>query len=180
MREVTVRLVFNRECLGYIKRPTASGRGVIFKMLRDREGRVLFLTSWWRERMTFAAKVLSRCGDLVGKIDWNPVVVGRTYTWKRAVVKAADDPRGRSRYALHEAFRPGDEVLIAAVVPDGIADTDFLELLRVIGAYRGISPYRSDTDKYGTFSVAAVLPARRGQQDDTELVDPPQRHAGGS
>jgi hypothetical protein len=64
----------------------------------------------------------------------------------------------RSHYALHEAFRPGDSIVLSAVLPDEIPRDDFVYLLTLVGKYRGFSPFNNSQDKYGTFEVISVEP----------------------
>lgn len=161
MQEVTIRLRFTRPCLGYAQQRTNSGN-VMYKIPRDPAGRVMFLKTWWRTQIEYAAKVLSRYQELVKGIDWDTVVDGRVQTYKRNVPRTRSDGTVKSTgYALHEAFRPGEEIGVNAVLPDGLDVAAFTELLTIVGRYRGISPYRSDEDNYGTFDVISVRPTIR-------------------
>lgn len=159
MQEVTIRLRITQPCLGFVKRELPSGRGVIYKMPRDCQDRVVFLTSWWLERMQYAARVVGKCYDSVTDIAWATNIDGRVSEWKRTVTASAD---GRKpRYALHEAFRPRAELGITAVLPSSISIPDFIDLLTVIGTYKGISPFQAKDETYGTFEVLSVLPTIR-------------------
>jgi len=160
MQEVTARLRFNRECLGFARQQTVRNN-VIYRMPRDNNGRVMFLVSWWRRRLRYAAKVVNRYQQLVQEIAWDPIIDGRTGKWRRVVVAANDDKNGRERYALHEAFRPGDTIGVNAVLPYGLSVDAFIELLSVVGTYKGISPFQDDRETYGTFEVVSVRPAVR-------------------
>ena len=82
MQEVTIRLRFNRECLGFVSTRNDSGH-VLYKMPRDGQDRVMFLQSWWKGLFRYAAKVVGRCHNLVQKIAWDPVVDGNVHDWKR-------------------------------------------------------------------------------------------------
>lgn len=156
MQEVTIRLRFTRECLGAAQKRNRRGR-IKFYMPRDPRGRVMFLPSWWHALMEFAAKVASQYGSLAQRIAWDPVVDGVPCPdWRRTVVRARDDPKRRRRYALHEAFRPGDIIGVNAVLPKGLSNDAFQELLTFAGTYRGISPFQDDRERYGTFEVVSV------------------------
>lgn len=156
MQEVSIRLRFIRECLGSARRRNGAGQ-VVFCMPRDGRGRIMFLPSWWGSLMRYAAKVANRAHTEVPKIDWDPIVDGAPRKdWKRIIVTAAEDRKGRARYAVHEAFQPGSVIGVKAVLPDGLTVDLFQSLLTIAGTYRGISPFHSDTEKYGTFEVESV------------------------
>lgn len=151
MEEVKATLRFTRECLG-----AARDRQNVFRFLRGPDGRVMFLPSWWRERMLYAAQVLNQSDALVKRITWSPFVDGTpTGGWKRVLPVG----RGNRRiYAVHDAFRRGETITVRAILPDGLSRNAFTAMLRLVGEYRGISPFRDD-DPYGTFEVIAVEPA---------------------
>ncbi len=159
MQEVTIRLRFNRACLGFAKKPLAHGTDVIYRMPRDGQDRVMFLTSWWRDRMKYAARVTSKCYNDVQHIAWAEHVDGLLGEWCRIVAPATDTKR--ARYALHEAFRPNTEIGVTAVLPDAISLDDFSDLLTVVGTYKGISPFQSADETYGTFDVLSIMPTIR-------------------
>jgi hypothetical protein len=146
MQEVQARLKFNNYCLGNRRDQRIS------RMLRDPSNKVMFLASWWKSIMVYSAKVLNRYHELAKKIDWDPVVEGRSKLYKRYY-----KPR---TYTVHEAFFPGDVIAVNAVLPPGLTLEDFQRLLTVAGTYRGISPYGHD-ERYGTFEVISVNPRRR-------------------
>lgn len=162
MQEVTIRLRFTRECLGFAKRKLNNGRGVIYKMPRSASGKVMFLASWWKENLMFAAKVISRHQSTAGKVAWGQEVDGQLAEWRRIVTPAKDGKR--ARYALHEAFRPNTVIGVNAVLPDGLTVDEFTQLLEIVGTYKGISPFRSDNETYGTFEVVSVMQAVRGHR----------------
>ena len=156
MQEVTVTLRFNRVCLGAAKK-RRNGQ-VIFCFERDPADRVMFMSSAWLSCMRYAAKLSNRHHAAVKKIDWCPVVVGEPRKdWRRTIL-TPNDTGMRSHYALHEAFRPGDTVILSAVLPDDITIADFIHLLTLVGKYRGFSPFNNSQEKYGTFEVIAVEP----------------------
>jgi hypothetical protein len=93
------------------------------------------------------------------------VIVGEPRTdWRRNIV-AQHSGQLKTHYALHEAFRPGDMVVISAVLPDEIPLVTFQHLLTLVGKYRGFSPFNNTQEKYGTFEVISVDPAA-GPGDD--------------
>lgn len=146
MREVTVKIRFNHECLGAVR------KGKCSTMLRDPDGRVMFMPTWWKSILTFAARLLCRHQELVKDIEWDPLVDGDTVEFKRFYEAG--------KWALHEAFVRGSVIAVHCVLPSGISDKEFLEMMKVAGTYKGISPYKPDR-KYGTFSVLSVLPKTR-------------------
>lgn len=141
MIEVRIQLRFNQHSLG--DRRTKQ----LNQMLRDPDGRVMFMPTWWKALMRYAAQVVNRHHDAVKDIDWAPVIEGTPREYKRFYAP--------QKFTLHEAFFPGDEIIVHAVLPTELPIDDFKELLEVAGKYRGISPYRKD-QKYGTFDVIAV------------------------
>lgn len=156
MQEVTVTLRFNRVCLGSAKR-RKHGQ-TVFCFDRDPAGRVMFLPAAWLSVMRYAAKLANRHHTAVKQIDWCPVIVGTPREdWRRTVVTQGG-PTPKSHYALHEAFRPGDDVVISAVLPDEISLQDFTHLLTLVGKYRGFSPFNNTQEKYGTFEVISIEP----------------------
>ncbi len=161
MQEVTIRLRFNRACLGFAKKSLGAGKDVIYRMPRDGQDRVMFLTSWWHDRMRYAAKVTNKCYNDVLHIAWAAHIDGALGQWRRPVPTA---PGKRQRYSLHEAFRPNTEIGITAVLPDAITIDDFSCLLTVVGTYKGISPFQSVGETYGTFEVLSVMPTIRQPQ----------------
>lgn len=164
MQEVQIRLRFNRECLGAVRRKTRRGQ-TVFRLPRDARGRVMFLPTWWAGLMCYAATVANRAHKLVRKIDWDPIVDGSPRCdWRRTVVSAREDTRGRERYALHEAFPPGSIIGVRAVLPSGLTVDEFQELLVVAGTYRGISPFQEDCERFGTFEVVTVTPTIRNRR----------------
>ena len=165
MQEITVTIRFNRVCLGGAKK-RKHGQ-VIFCFDRDPSYRVMFLPSAWLSCMRYAAKIANKHHSDVKKIDWCPVVVGEPRNdWRRTVTaEAAAGANARSYFALHEAFRPGDVVILSAVLPNEISLSSFVQLLTLVGKYRGFSPFNNAQEKYGTFEVISVEPAA-GPGDD--------------
>lgn len=167
MQEVTIRIRFTRECLGFAKKPLNKGKGVIYRMPRDGSGRVMFLPSWWKANLTYAAKVVGRCHTEATKVVWAGTVDGHLAEWKR-IVSPANGGKKKARYALHEAFRPSTIIGVNAILPDGLTIDDFTELLEVVGTYKGISPFQSESETYGTFEVVSVMPAIRVRRPQTK------------
>lgn len=166
MQEVTIRLRFLRDCLGAAQRRKQRGQfsTTVFQMPRDPRERIMFLPTWWGRIVEYAAIVANRGQGLVRKINWDPIVDGRPCHIRRTVVPASQDPRGRKRYALHEGFRAGTIIGINAVIPDGLTIEDLEELLTLAGRYRGISPFRSEEECYGTFEVISICRTVRSKR----------------
>ena len=165
MREVTVRIKFTKHCLGSVKRDDRTGK---FYLPRDPNGSVVFLSTWHAANMRFAAKVFGRHQDEVSKIHWDIAVdgivrEGRDGWYRRYyIVNGA----AKERYALHEAFVPGQIVGINCVVPSTITDGDFWQLMEIAGRYRGLSP--SKPGEYGHFEVVSIRPRRtQAEERDT-------------
>ena len=158
MQEITITLRFNRECLGAARR-TQFGQ-TIFCFDRDADGRVMFLSSGWLSGLRYAAKIANKHHTAVKKIDWCPIVNGITCTdWRRTVSPAQGSEQTKSHFALHEAFAPGERIVVSAVLPTEIPIIDFEQLLTLVGKYRGISPFHNAQEKYGTFEVISVEPS---------------------
>lgn len=158
MQEVTVTLRFNRVCLGAAKR-RRNGQ-IVFCFDRDPGQRVMFMPAAWLAGMRYAAKLANRHHGAVKKIDWCPVIVGEPRTdWRRNIVTHNNETgAARTHYALHEAFRPGDTIVVSVVLPDEIPIADFNYLLSLVGKYRGFSPFNNNQEKYGTFEVISIDP----------------------
>ena len=156
MQEITITVRFNRVCLGAAKKRRHSQ--VVFCFDRDPSQRVMFLPSAWLACMRYAAKIANRHHAEVKKIDWCPIVMGEPRNdWRRTIIVQQGE-QARSHYALHEAFRPGDVVVLTAVLPDEMPLSDFAHLLTLVGKYRGFSPFNNSQEKYGTFEVISVEP----------------------
>ena len=156
MQEVTITLRFNRVCLGAAKRKRHGQ--TIFCFERDPSGRVMFMSAAWLACMRYAAKIANRHHTDVKKIDWCPVIFGEPRNdWRRNILT----PNGegmKTHYALHEAFRPGDTIVVSAVLPEEIPLADFNHLLTLVGKYKGFSPFNNNQEKYGTFEVISIEP----------------------
>jgi hypothetical protein len=156
MQEIAIKLRFNRPCLGAAKRKKHGQ--VVFGFDRDAANRVMFLPSAWLGVMRYAAKLANKHHSAVQKIDWCPLVEGSPRNdWRRTI---ASNNKGdvRTHYAVHEAFQPGDTILLSAVLPDEISIPDFERLLEIVGKYKGFSPFNNSTDHYGTFEIISIVP----------------------
>lgn len=160
MQEVVVRLQFTRQSLGYAQQ-RLTPQQVIYVMPRDPSRRVIFLASWWHERMDYAAKVLNRYQGLVTRIGWSQIVEGDLTHYRRTIWRKKTSGAVKSGYALHEAYLAGSTIQVSAVLPSGLPVDAFRELLDIVGRYKGISPYHSETDVYGTFDVLSIEPVIR-------------------
>jgi hypothetical protein len=156
MQEVTITLRFNRVCLGAAKKRRHSQ--TVFCFERDPSGRVMFMSAAWLACMRYAAKIANRHHSTVKKIDWCPVILGEPCVdWRRNILTPSGDGM-KTHYAIHEAFRPGDTIVVSAVLPDEISLADFNHLLTLVGKYRGFSPFNNNQEKYGTFEVISIEP----------------------
>lgn len=160
MQEVTIKLRFNRVCLGAAKR-RKHGQ-VFFGFDRDPANRVMFMPAAWLGVMRYAAKLSNKHHSVVQKIDWCPVIEGRPRNdWRRTII-SQHGGETRSHFAVHEAFQPGDTITLSAVIPDEISLADFEQLLSIVGKYKGFSPFNNATEHYGTFEVISIEPANWG------------------
>jgi hypothetical protein len=156
MQEITIKLRFNRVCLGAAKRKK-SGH-VVFGFDRDPAGRVMFMPAAWSSVMRYAAKLANKHHNAVQKIDWCPIVDGQTRNdWRRTIISQQNNET-KTHYAVHEAFSPGTVIKLSAVLPDEISITDFARLLEIVGKYKGFSPFNNHTEHYGTFEIISIQP----------------------
>ena len=146
MTEVEATLRFVTHSLGNCR------CGQVNRFPHDPDGRVMFMPTWWASLVRYAAKVLSKHHHAVKEIDWDPFVVGAPLEYRRYYAK--------SRYQRHEAFYPGDSIVVRAVLPDDLDIDDFRELLVLAGRYRGVSPYGNDK-QLGRYVVVDVRHRRR-------------------
>lgn len=163
MREFTIRIRFVCHCLGGEKQP--GGR---FVFSRGPSGQVLFLSSWHRANMRFAAKLLGRHHGEVDKIHWDIHVDGQPQpnSWFKRYYRSSGD---RQRYAIHEAFAPGHIVGINCLVPASISEEDLWQLFQKAGQYRGISPWKPG--EYGFYEVVSIRPRRVARPpEENELL----------
>jgi hypothetical protein len=158
LQEVTVRLRFNNECLGAVRKKDCN------EMLKDPDGRVMLMATWWQAVIGFAAKVLNRHQDLVKQIEWDPVVTATPKLFRRYY-----EP---GKYTVHEAFLKGDVITVNCVIPSGLNLEDLRTLMQMAGRYKGISPYKPER-KYGTFDVLEICPFLRAvsSPEDNATVD---------
>lgn len=153
MREITIRLKFVAPCLGNRKMADGSGRFVFQR--NPSTNRVLFLPTWHYANMRFAAQLLNRHQDQVGKINWDPQVDGRMRSDNRWFRREYTNSTGtKHRHALHEAFFPEQEISINACLPATISEDDFISLMAKAGQYRGLSPWKPG--EYGFYSVVSI------------------------
>lgn len=156
MQEIAITIRFNRVCLGAAKK-RKNGQ-VVFCFDRDPVDRVMFLSSAWLSCLRYAAKLANRHHAAVKKIDWCPVITGTPKKdWRRTILTPSGSGM-RSHYAVHEAFPPGEQITLTAVLPDEISIEDFVQLLTIVGKYKGFSPFNNSQDKYGTYEVISVEP----------------------
>lgn len=156
MQEVVINLQMLTPSLGCVEKRLQGGHGVVYTMLRDADKNVMFLPTWWRTGMLYAANVLNMHHTLVPAISWSSRVDGTVQTWRRNLITTT---KRRNRYALHEAFRPKTTISVKAVLPNGLSIEEFKKLLTIMGEYKGVSPYHTATDSFGLFVVQSVAQA---------------------
>ncbi len=166
MREVTVRLRFTSHCLGNVKRKRRSQGGKIctcFLLPRTPEGRISFLPGWWRANMAFAAEVLGRLQAEAKQVHFETVISGEAPRDK--LFRRYYEP---NRFALHEAFWPGQVIEVRCASPHTINDADLQALFGLAGRFRGISPAKPR--EFGFFTVESVRPANEDQRKDDGVI----------
>jgi hypothetical protein len=116
-------------------------------LLRDAGGRVLYLQSWWKAGLTFAAQALNRQQKTVRLLQIDPVVAGQTGIYRRYW--------SASEFKDHEAFLANSTLSARFFLPSGMSPDDLKALLETAGRYVGLSPfgYRQD---YGRYTVESV------------------------
>lgn len=144
--EVIATIRFTTPSLGAV-------RGPVNKMLRNAEGNVLFLQTWWRAGLGYASQALSRYQNEVTRIQSDPIVEGATTIFKRYY--------SPTHFQEHEAFDTNAEIRVRFCLPKRVTAEGFHELLSVAGQYVGISPYGFKND-YGRFVVVDVSPVKKG------------------
>lgn len=157
MRELTVRLRFQKHCLGNVKSRVEIGGKKLsyFALPRGSGDQVMFLPTWWKSNMIMAADVLSRGQREAKEIRFDPMVDGRPGAVPERLFKRYWAP---NRFARHEAFWPGAVIGVNCVVPDRLTLEDVWKLMAVAGRFGGISPYRPK--EFGFFDVVSVQPRR--------------------
>lgn len=146
MTEVVAKLKFITPCLGNKRRENKPN-----EMLRDPQGNVIFLSSWWNTILSYGARAFSKHQSQVKKIGWDQVVDGVTGVYRRYYTDVD--------YTEHEAFLAGSVIGVRALLPDTIPLEDFQCILEISGRYRGISPYGHDKG-FGRFEVVEVSKSR--------------------
>lgn len=165
MREITSCLRFTTPSLGnkkaYVKNVDAGGKAwPVYYMPRVINSEAIrFESSWWLSGLRYASQVLCHHQSDIQRISFDVAVDGQIDTnvqnfYRRYL------PDGPGKFVRHEAFKPGDIVMVHCVVPDAISDADFEALLNIMGRFRGISPYRQKQEDYGKFTVESCKPVR--------------------
>lgn len=142
--EVTAKLEFTRPCLGSIRREDCD------LLQRDRDGNVIFLTSWWRGAMGEAARAINRYHRHVEQIYPKLQIDGPVKKIKRHYGKGPND------WKWHECFDEGAVITVRFAIPNKMKIGQFTELLEATGDYIGVSPY-AWRKGYGRFRVLEVV-----------------------
>jgi len=158
--EVVARLEFTTPCLGNVRRPDYD------RMPCDRDGNVIFMTSWWRAAFAKAATALSRYHRLVDKVHPALQVEGRIAPIKRFFGSRME------RFKIHEGFDVGTVVTCRFILPYGMTIEQFTELLETVGDYIGISPYGWRLGDLGHFKVLGVTRRARSPHQKSGSSSP--------
>ena len=143
--EVKVRLRFTTPSLGNVRSETLD------RMMRDPEGDVIFLQSWWRAVLSYGAQAYNRYEKDIDLVQTDTKVKGELSTFRRYYKP--------NEFKMHEAFLAGAEIEVRFCLPRAIGPEEIKELLTLAGRYVGVSPYGHKQD-YGRFLVLSVEPAR--------------------
>ena len=143
MQEVTATLRFITPCLGNVRRNDYD------RFERDGTGAVIFMSSWWREVLQYGTQAFGKHQGIINQV--------RIHARLECEVKRHKRFYAATKHHVHEAFLKGDTIVIRAMLPTGLPTDDFKEILRLAGAYRGISPY-GWKDGYGQFEPVSVEP----------------------
>jgi hypothetical protein len=141
MYEVEIRLRFTTPCLGHVRHDDYD------RFLYDATGAVTFMSSWWLESLRYGAQGLGRHQHAISDILFDSKIAGDVKKFKRYY--------STDKYKEHEAFLTGTDIVVTAMVPDGVPINDLNTILTIAGKYRGISPYGWRTG-YGRFDVINV------------------------
>ena len=141
--EVKARIRFTTPCLGAVRGQDMD------RMLRDSSGKVIFMQSWWRSGLSYAANALSLNTRAIADIQTDPKIEGKLGTHKRFYKL--------DQFTLHEAYEIGSEIEAAFLLPNEIDIEQFRQILITAGRFVGISPYGSRQD-FGRFEVVSVIP----------------------
>lgn len=157
--EVLATIRFTTPCLGNVR-----GRE-LDEMLRDTHGQVIFLQTWWRSGLGYAAQALCRYQKDVTKVQTDPAVKGELSTYRRYYAPDA--------YKLHEAFDAGSVLQARFMLPRRMSLEGFRGLLETAGRYVGISPYGYRQD-FGRFVVenVEIVRARKCKRNDGKAQGP--------
>lgn len=142
--ELVVRLRFTTPALGNVRRDDYD------RMMRDSDGNVIFMPSWWRAAFAQAAKALSRSHHYVNQIFAAPPIDGPISKIERRYGKEPSDVK------THEGFDVGAVVTVRFAIPGKMHIRQFIELLEAVGTYIGISPYGWKRASYGHFQILEV------------------------
>lgn len=142
--ELVAKLRFTTPALGNVRRDDYD------RMLRDSDGNVIFMPSWWRAAFTQAATAISRYHHYVNQIFAAPPIGGQLSQVERRYGKEPGDVK------VHEGFDVGTVVTVRFAIPGKMHIRQFIELLEAVGTYIGISPYGWRRASYGHFQILEV------------------------
>jgi hypothetical protein len=141
---VDVKLRFLTPCLGNVRERECD------RMIKDQDGNVIFMQSWWRGCLKYGAKALNHFFSEVDQVQASPIVTGTLSLFKRFYAP--------DKFTYHECFKAGEVITVSFCLPDRINPESFRELLEVGGRYVGVSPYGYRAD-FGRFTVLSVEPS---------------------
>lgn len=140
--EVSAKIRFVTPCLGNERRDQRD------LMLRNSDGYVIFLQSWWRCSLRYAANAIGRWQRDADEIQADPVVRGQTSIYRRFW--------NSNQYKEHESFLAGSVVEVNFLLPSTLGIDEFRQILTTAGRYAGLSPYGYKQD-FGRFELLELV-----------------------
>lgn len=141
MQDVTITLRFLTPSLGERRGPD------IDRFVRNANGEVIFMSTYWQSLLRFGAKRLGQAEGLVKDVHFSLPVSGTVGTYDRYWRK--------QQFTRHEAFVAGSTLVAHAVLPDGLSAETLSDILKEASRYRGLSPYGWRAG-WGSFEVVSV------------------------
>lgn len=158
MLEVRFKIKFTTPCLGNVRPSFGTG---LNKMLKDSDGRVVFMASWFHIALRRSARSVGQAQHIVDGIQWSPVMDGALSTYDRVWTNRKAPSGERHGVTRHEAFLPGTVVAGSAVLPDFLDQKTFSVLMSAVGKFIGLSPY-GHRQGFGRFEIVEVSDASSG------------------
>ena len=152
MREVEIRLRMLEHCLAGTKNRESERPHFVFN--RNAAGdKALIMQKEWQRLLRFGCKALSISTRPVQAVWFDPIVDGPIGIHERHY-KDHDAPQPGTKFKLHEAFLPGAELVIRAVLRYPLKPETFKKILTAGGRFAGLTLH--SFGEYGRFEVLSV------------------------